>query len=332
MIYLLLPPLLIIAAILVYLARLPADFQVRRSLYMNLDRARVFAQVRDLRRWRDWSPWLIHDPDARLEYSPDPQQEGGYYAWNGRAIGTGRLTQCRLDEPACIEQRIDFRRPFKLTAEVLWEFAPAGDGTEVTWEMRGRMPLLWRFMTGLMTRMLAQDFTLGLAQLRGTLDPHAERPHIRFVGPVEQPAQTALTIPFSGDVQAMLAAMQAGYARLAAHVQAQGTEPAGPACTIYHRVDAQGTHFTCDLALPVAEGTDPGPFSLKRIGGGRYYATELMGSYEFLGPLWYSIMAHLRMHRIRQDRTRSSLEVYVIDPSRVSDSNALLTRILVPVR
>ena len=333
MLYLLVLLLILVAAALAYLASQPAEFLIRRSLLMNTDARTVFARVRDLRGWSDWSPWLLHDPAARLEYSPHPDQEGGYYSWDGQAIGAGRLTHERLMEPTRIDQRIRFIRPVKTENTVWWEFAAAADGaTEVTWAMRGRLPFLLRFLTGLMTRMMEYDFELGLARLRGRLDPTAERPEIRFLGPIDHPAQTALTIPYSGDLAGLIATMGDGLPRLGAHCAAIGVTPPGPAFMAYYKVNAKVTRLRCDLALPVPEGTDPGPFALKRLGGGRYYGTELQGSYQFLGPVWSAVMAHLRMVRARRDRSRPSLELYVRDPSQTSDSNDYLTRILVPIR
>ena len=333
MLYLLVLLPILVAAALAYLASQPAEFLIRRSLAMNADAGTCFARVRDLRGWADWSPWSLHDPAARLAYSPHPDQEGGYYSWDGQRIGAGRLTHERLTEPTRIDQRIRFIRPFKTENAVWWEFAAAPDGTtEVTWSMRAHLPFPLRFLTPLMTRMMEYDFELGLARLRGILDPSAERPEVRFLGPLEHPAQTALTIPYSGDLAGLIATMGDGLPRLGAHCAAMGVTPPGPAFMAYHKVNAKVTRLSCDLALPVPAGTDPGPFALKRLGGGRYYGTELQGSYQFLGPAWSAVMAHLRMVRARRDRSRPSLEIYVKDPSQTSDSNEYLTRILVPIR
>lgn len=333
MIYLLLLLLILLAAALGYLAALPADYEVRRSLAMQVDRRSVFARVRDLRGWRDFSPWLLHEPEARLEYSPAPDQSGGWYSWDGKAIGAGRLTHDHLVEPDRIDQTITFVRPFRTRAEVRWDFAEtAGGGTEVTWSMRGRLPFLLRFLTRPLARMMEQDFALGLALLRGTLDPDAERPQLRFCGATENPAQPTLTIPYDGDLPGLIAAMEDGFPRLTAHLEALGTAPTGPLFTAYHKIDNQARRFACDLAVPVPEGTDPGPFTGKHLGGGRVYATEVAGSYDFLECTWYSVMAHLQMHRLRRDSRRPSLEVYVRDPGQVTDTNDLLTRLLVPIR
>jgi hypothetical protein len=80
MLYLLLTLAVIIVAALVYLALQPGEIQARRSLPIKRDRADVFDTVRDLRTWREWSPWLLHEPDALLDYSDAPDQQNGWYS------------------------------------------------------------------------------------------------------------------------------------------------------------------------------------------------------------------------------------------------------------
>ena len=325
-------PIGIIAAILIYLGLQSGEIAVRRSLLMHVDRQTAFDRVRDLKGWPDWSPWLLHEPNARVELSEQSDQESGWYAWDGKLIGAGRITHVRFDAPERIEQRIAFERPFKATGAVSWEFAERDGGTEVFWLMRGRMPFMLRFLAPTMSRLLAKDYDLGLALLRARLDPDADQLAIRFVGDVERPAQGALTIPFDGDLKAMVAAMRQGFPRLAAAAAERGIEPAGPLFTAYHKADPKSGHFRCDLALPVPDGTAAGELELKLLGGGRYYLAEVQGSYDFLEPAWYSVMAHVRMIKAKWDRGRPSLEVYAVDPETAASANDILTQIYVPVR
>lgn len=323
---------LALAAGLIYLARLPGTFEIRRALPMRVDRERAFDYVRDLRRWSDWSPWLMHEPDARLTYSGDPCEVDGSYSWDGQRIGAGTLTHVRLDRPARIEQHIAFVRPFKSQGDVWWEFAERDGQTEVAWGMRGSMPFFLRFLIPFTTRMVEKDYDLGLARMRGALDPQSEYPSIRFLGEVEQRPRTALTIPFAGGLPDLIAAMRSGFQRLAEHLNAAGQSAAGPAFAAYHKADSKKMYFECDIAVSVADGTPSGPFALKRIGGGRCYAVELRGQYDFLELAWHSAMAHVQMCKLKYDRSRPALEIYESDPSLVSSTNELVTRIEVPIR
>lgn len=319
-------------AVLFYLSRLEGKYVVRRSLSMNVDRQRVFDKVRDFTSWHQWSPWLLHEPDARVEFSEHPEQEGGSYSWDGKRIGAGTLSHMRFEAPALIEQRIAFIRPFRAVNRVWWEFAEQDGRTEVTWGMEGEMPFPLRFMTAMTRQMIAKDYDLGLALLRGVLDPAAERPCLTFLGETVVAPREALTIPFAGPLAAMVAAMQEGFSRLEAHLKQSGGEMTGHPFTAYHKVDPKTMYFECDMAVPVSPASDAGDFARKTLGGGRYFQVQLTGSYDFLELAWFSAMAHVRMRGLKYDRTRPALEVYENDPRAVDGSNAILTTLLVPVK
>jgi uncharacterized protein YndB with AHSA1/START domain len=79
-------------AAVIYLATLDGSFRVKRSLEIEAPAEAVFAAIVDLRSWPEWSPWMMHEPDAALVYSDDFQQEGGHYSWDGKVVGAGKLT------------------------------------------------------------------------------------------------------------------------------------------------------------------------------------------------------------------------------------------------
>ena len=126
--------------------------------------------------------------------SDAPDQQEGWYAWNGELIGAGRITHLRLEAPERIEQRIVFTRPFKSSSAVSWEFVEHPSRTEVFWTMRGRMPFLLRFLAPVITAAI-DNYEIGLILLRARLDPNADRLQIRFIGETEHPAQTVHNEP-----------------------------------------------------------------------------------------------------------------------------------------
>ena len=100
-------------AAIIYLATLEGNFRVRRSLEIEAPAKAVFAAIVDLKSWPQWSPWLMHEADASLLYSDNFEQEGGYYTWDGKVVGAGRLTHSRIKANSRIDQQIEFTRPFK---------------------------------------------------------------------------------------------------------------------------------------------------------------------------------------------------------------------------
>ncbi|MBV5273052.1 MAG: SRPBCC family protein [Lamprocystis purpurea] len=323
---------IVLAAALLYLSRLPRDYEVRRSLFMRTDRRTVFDRVREFPSWSDWSPWLLHEPEAKRHFSAAADQPDGYYTWDGRTIGAGRLTHVRFDEPGRIEQRLEIQRPFKSGSEVWWEFTEADGGTEVAWCLRGRMPFLLRPMIPMVREMIGKDYELGLARLRGCIDPDAGGPELCFEGETTLEPHSALVIPFSGGMDAMIRAMEDGFPRLAAHLASLGVAPSGPPFSAYHKVDIKKKTFRCDIVLPAPAGIDPGPFDRKDFSGGRHYRVTLTGSYDFLELAWYAAIAHARMLKLKLDKHRPMLEVYENDPADVASPRELRTALYLPLR
>lgn len=316
----------------VYLTKREGRYRVSRSLDMAVEPEAVFARIRDLRSWGEWSPWLMHEPDAKVTFSPSPGEEDGWYEWDGKAVGAGRLTHVRLASPSRVEQHLELQRPFRSQSEVTWELAGIDGGTRVTWTMEGAVPFLMRPMLPMMIRMIEKDYDLGLLLLRGCLDPDAERPQIRFLGEIEREPQRALCVPFKGGLEDVKDAMSEAFERLGKALEDAGVEPAGTPFTAYHKVDPKLMYFECDIAMPLpADAPDLG-FDAKLLGGGRYFSVELKGSYEFLELAWHTAVCHLRMTKRKWTHKRDELEIYATDPSAVAHSNEVVTRILIPVR
>ncbi|MCU7850915.1 MAG: SRPBCC family protein [Candidatus Thiodiazotropha sp. (ex Monitilora ramsayi)] len=322
-----------LAVPLLYLATLDGSFTVRRSLKIATDPKTVFDTVRNFKRWPDWSPWLMHEPDTTLIYSDTPDQEGGWYTWDGRIIGAGKLTHEVFTGNERIEQRIEFKRPFKSVSKVWWEFEPDDDSsTMVHWNMSGKMPFLFRFMAKKMPSYISKDYDTGLYLLRGELESGAEVPQISFDGPTELPDQTALVIHFEGHLEELKKAMMEGFPRLGRYVDDSGLSATGYPFTIYHKVDLNNMHFNCDMAMPIPAGTASAEFDVKSYPSGRYYKTTLKGSYEFLELAWYQAYSHLQMQKIKPLLKHASLEVYENDPATVNHTNEIVTSIYIPIK
>lgn len=323
--------LLVPILLLAWLATQDGDYEVRRSLPMHVEPQQVFDVVADFTGWPGWSPWLMHEPDARLEFSDDPAREGGWYRWDGKLIGAGRITHVELSSPSRIEDRIEFFRPFKSLARVWWEFESQAGRTDVSWCMQGRMPFLLRFLTPMTRGMIEKDFDLGLLLLRHRLDPSAEYPAICFDGESAFDETWVITRAYRGGIGGLGDAMRETFTRMGEHIRANGQGPRSAPFAAYRKVNVRKMFFELDMAMPVDPSLDAGGFVRKRLGGGRYYKVTQLGSYDFLKLTWYSAMAHLRMARIRVDRSRPSLEVYENDPTGVGHSNEIHTTLYIPV-
>lgn len=331
--------ILLLAGAVAYLVVFDGAYEVRRQIRIRAPRRAVFEKVRDFRTWHEWSPWLMHEPDAQVQFG-EPEREGGYYAWDGKYVGAGRLTHVSLQMPGRIEQRIEFVRPFRSVCEVFWEFEearlPEGEeATELAWGMRGRMPFRLRFLARRVASMVEKDYDLGLAFLNARLDPQADTLNVEFRGPVRRDAQRCLCLRFDGSIREMPRAMQEGFPRLAAYLKSRGIELGGAPLTIYRKSDCKKQTVTCDMAFPLPEDAPTeeraGGFDVRHLPGGDYFEVSARGDYRFLELAWHAAMCHVRMKKLKYDKSRPPFEIYANDP-RETAKNDLLTSIHLPLR
>ena len=74
----------------------------------------------------------------------------------------------RSSVPGKVAIKLDFTRPFEAHNMVVFTMVPAGDATEVTWDMQGPANYLSKLI-GIfinMDRMVGKDFEVGLANLK----------------------------------------------------------------------------------------------------------------------------------------------------------------------
>jgi hypothetical protein len=317
-----------VLAILVYLAFLDGSFHVRRSLEVEAPTEQAFAAVVDLKSWPQWSPWLLHEPDAELIYSDNCQAEGGYYSWAGKFVGAGKLTHLEIRPNRSIHQQIEFLKPFRSVNQVGWEFEKLGDKTLVSWEMSGKMPFLFRFMAKTMEPMIGRDYDLGLALLGGYLNRAMAHPVLAIAGLEELEDFAYWAIPCNGNLRQLEAARRSSIETLRGNAAAR----IGLSLTLYHRFDPYAAQFQAEIAVPVNDNPPQSNYRLRRFSGGQYVKMTLQGDLRFLPLGWHALASHCRMHKLKVEPKRPALEIYGDDPSTVGDSNHTTTTLYLPIK
>ena len=314
----------------IYLSTLDGEYVIRRSRWINVAPDVLFEKLRDFKSWPQWSPWLIHEPDCKLTYSDSPAEEGGYYEWDGKHIGAGRLTHVSFDKDTRIVEKLQFTRPFKSICDVEFELVAKDGGTELSWIMHGKMPFLFRFMTKKTVWMISKDYDFGLARLAGVMDPQADHPRLAFNGAVKNEAWNVHFLNYQGGVEGMMQTMEEAFPKL---IEYAGDELSDQLpCTLYNKVDPVKMEFDCDLCVPAGADSSTSEYDVKAVPGGEYFKATLQGSYEFLELAWYSAMAHLHMHKIKLDKSRPSIELYHNNPNDTPNKNDIVTELLIPIK
>jgi len=146
-----------------------STYTVQRTRRIDAPPDRVYALITDFHEWPKWSPWEDVDPDLQREYSGSPSGRGAVYSWSGnRKAGKGRMQIVDVDDDRRVDIDLAFEKPFKSQNLTTFLLTPAGEGTEVTWQMTGPRPLVMKLAGPLMNmdKLVGKDFDKGLDRLQ----------------------------------------------------------------------------------------------------------------------------------------------------------------------
>ncbi len=164
---------LIVAAVGLFAFTRPDTFRVKRAAAIKAPPERIFPFINDFKRWGAWSPYENKDPNLKRSYGGAPAGKGATYAWEGnKDVGAGRMEIVEASVPGRVAIKLDFTRPFEAHNRVVFTMVPAGDATEVTWDMQGPANYLSKLI-GIfinMDRMVGKDFEVGLANLKAAAE------------------------------------------------------------------------------------------------------------------------------------------------------------------
>ncbi|KUM23736.1 polyketide cyclase [Mesorhizobium loti] len=159
----------IVAAVLIFAATRPNEFVVSRSANIKAPAEAIFPLINGFKHWPTWSPFEKLDPDMRRTLSGAESGKGAAYAWEGNSkAGKGRMEITNSVPSSLVSLKLDFERPFRANNTVDFTLTPSGDGTTVTWAMRGARPFIAKLMGLFMNfdALIGKDFEAGLDNLR----------------------------------------------------------------------------------------------------------------------------------------------------------------------
>ncbi len=160
---------LIVAILLIIIARQPSDFRITRSATIAAPSPIIFDQVNDFRRWNDWSPWAKLDPNAKNSFEGPSFGVGSVFKWSGnKDVGEGIMTIEESQSSHRIKIKLEFLEPFAATNATEFTFLPQGNETLVSWSMSGQNNFIAKAM-GLVIdcdKMVGDMFEKGLANLK----------------------------------------------------------------------------------------------------------------------------------------------------------------------
>jgi Polyketide cyclase / dehydrase and lipid transport len=168
----------VIALLAIVIATRPAEFSVERKTTIQAAPELAFARVNDFHHWNEWSPWDKLDPEMKRTFEGASTGAGAIYGWTGNdQVGEGRMTIEESKPNEFVRIKLEFIKPFAVTNSTTFTFAPAGEGTLVTWKMEGHNNFVTKAFSMVMDmdKMVGGDFERGLAALKEGTEAEAKK-------------------------------------------------------------------------------------------------------------------------------------------------------------
>ena len=146
---------------------LPRRYHVERSAVIKAQPTVVYAQVADLKAWKNWGVWFARDPQMQAVYSENTGGIGGWSAWKSKSQGNGKATLTTLTAPTYAAYSLQFEG-MGFASQGSFTLTPVADGIRVVWVDAGDLGLnpLSRWFGLFLDRMIGPDFEAGLAKLK----------------------------------------------------------------------------------------------------------------------------------------------------------------------
>ena len=165
----LLAVVILLVVFVIVVALQPSHYRIARSTTISAMPADVFAQLNDLHKFQDWSPWAKLDPEMKQTYEGAATGAGAAYAWEGnKKVGQGRMSITESKENELVSMKLEFIKPFASVATTEFALKTEHNLTSLTWSMSGENNFIAKgfclFMN--MDKMVGGDFEKGLAQMQ----------------------------------------------------------------------------------------------------------------------------------------------------------------------
>jgi len=333
--------LIVLASIVVLLtitvAFMPSERMVERSILVATPANKPFKMVNELKNWTKWSPWYLMDTTSVMTYSENSAGLDSWYTWDSKNknIGIGKLTIINSTAPDSVIVSLEFGDWDPSTAGYYFETVGENE-TKVT----QRMPLIaqgfWgKFQIFIMENVMVGMFDKGLALIKSNAESMPDEPEIagkiEGLAVEEMPAGMSLTFTDTTDMATLSQFLERGYGEIMVQAGMQNLEIAGPVFATYHLWDEENNIAVVECGVPVnKEGVSVGNVIYKTMEPRKALVADFFGPYDNSMKAHLAIIAHAEENQI--ELGDSPTEIYVNDPSTVSDPMQIHTRVSYPIK
>ena len=302
---------------------------ISKSAVINAPVEKVFNTVNDFHTWSEWSPWLIAEPEAKVNVASD----GKYYEWIGNRVGTGEMKVAEEKSNEHVHYDLTFLKPWKSKAKTSFYLKPKGNGTEITWVMDSSLPFFMFWMKKQMEAFVGMDYDRGLAMLKDYVEDGKVHSALDFKGESTFPGTKYVGIKRETSIDNIGPDMQSDIQKLGSYFEGKNSIVGGPLISIYHKWDPVKGKVSYTSAVPVKEIPDDIPAGMLQgsIPATKTYSVMHKGPYGHLGNAWTTLSMMQRNKEIKCPKNIHPWEIYHNNPHETPEKE-LLTEIVFPLK
>ncbi|HRZ75897.1 MAG TPA: SRPBCC family protein [Bacteroidales bacterium] len=323
---------LLVVVLLITAWLLPSSTYTERSMLVKATPETIFAQVNDLQRFQDWSPFLADDSTATLSFGEITSGPGASYSWESK-MGIGTMSISESNPSTFVRYDLMFEGNRAAYSTLSLE-AVTDSGTRVTWGF-GVPELGWpigRFIGLFMNSGMHPYMDKGLESLKALAEGHPLRAQGRTgeIAVEERTAQPILAVRDSVDMQGMEAFFGESYGIIMEYLGAKELQPTGPPMSITLFWNETGKSLI-EAAIPTAAEEKPGKGVLyaRTIPASKVVRASHFGPYHTVGMTYTAVEAFMTAEGYLP--AGPPMEIYVTDPGTQPDTALWETLVVWPV-
>ncbi len=306
-------------------------YHVVRSINIQSSKEKIMKSLSNYKEWPRWSPWLIMEPSATLEYNDKQGEVGAYYSWSGDMVGEGEMTLTEITD-AQLEMKLNFIKPFKSQARVEFHIEEKASHCEVNWHMYGNLPFFMSMMKEKMQAWIAMDYDRGLLMLKAYVEDNKVPSRVSIEQEASIENQLYVGLANEATIKDVGSVIQADYKKLYDLFTENNWPIDVIPFSIYNSMDMISTKMTFISSLPIKDKVSlEAPFLLGELDSSKALKVTHTGDYPYLGNAWSTAMVAVKFYKKKQRKQPLGIERYLNDPQQ-TPADELITEILIPIK
>lgn len=305
--------------------------KIARSIEIAAPIDKVFNQLNQFASWPTWSPWLIQEPEAKV----DMASNGKSYSWAGKKVGEGKMKVVSEEPMRSVDYDLEFLKPWKSQAKVKFETEKLSNGnTKVTWGMDSSLPFFMFWMKNKMEAFIGNDYDRGLRMLKDYLENGQVYSQMSNEGISQFPGSKYIGVRRKATVDNAPNAMKSDFENLASETIGKyaGLDMTNAIC-IYHKWDLVKGDVEYTAAIMCDE--IPSGLSDNYVQGSLAPSKQLRikhtGKYDHLGNPWSMAYGMIQRKEVKPIKKYHPYESYGNSPKNTKPED-LVTYLHFPVK